>query len=79
MKKTIVLAVFAALAAGSISAAQSADRWARGHRAWRHYAPHHGGPVYWVLRSPRFVPPPSAPNAFWWEFAPTQRVTTHMY
>lgn len=79
MKKAIVLAVFAALAAGNISTAQSADRWVRGHRVWHHYAPHYGRTVYWVYRSPRFVPPPPAPNAFWWEFVPTDRVNTHMY
>ncbi len=77
MKKAIVLAVFAALAVGAISAAQSAERWGRGHRTWHHNAP--GRTVYWVLRSPRFVPPPPAPYIFWWEFSPTNRVLTHMY
>ena len=77
MKKAIVLAVLAALAAGAISEAQSGERWARGHRAWRHYAP--GRTVYSVWRSPRFAPPPPAPYVFWWEFSPTNRVLTHMY
>ena len=77
MKKAAALALLAALVAVNVSAADAAGRWARGYR-YHSYAPH-GRTVYWVYRSPRFIPPPPAPNTFWWEFFPTDRVNTHMY
>jgi outer membrane scaffolding protein for murein synthesis (MipA/OmpV family) len=78
MKKAAALALLAAFAAVNVSAAEAAGRWARGYGTY--HAPHwHGRTVYSVYRSPRFVPPPPAPNIFWWEFFPTDRVNTHMY
>ncbi len=80
MKKAAVLAFLAALVAGNVSAAEAAGRWVRGYGYY--HAPHyawHGRTVYSVYRSPRFVPPPAAPEPFFFEFFPTNRVNTHMY
>ncbi len=77
MKKAAVLALLAAVVAVNVSAADAAGRWARGYR-YHHYAPN-GRTVYWVYRSPRFVPPPAVPEPFFFEFFPTNRVNTHMY
>jgi hypothetical protein len=35
--------------------------------------------LYWVYRSPRFVPPPPTPEFFTFQCCPTNRVNTHMY
>lgn len=78
MKKAAALALLAALVAVNVSAAEAAGWRARGYGAY--HAPHwHGRTVYSVYRSPRFVPPPPAPEFFFFEFFPTNRVNTHMY
>jgi hypothetical protein len=80
MKKAAVLAFLATLAAGNVSAADAAGRWVRGYGSY--HAPHYaryGRTVYSYSRGPRFVPPPPAPDPFFFEFFPTNRVNTHMY
>ena len=79
MKKAAVLTFLAALLAGNVSAAEAAGWRVRGYGYY--HAPHHwyGRTVYSVYRSPRFVPPPAAPEPFFFEFVPTSRVNTHMY
>jgi hypothetical protein len=79
MKKAAVLAFLAVLAAANVSA-DAAGRLVRGYGY--HHAPHHvwrGRTVYSYSRGPRFVPPPAAPEPFFFEFFPTNRVNTHMY
>lgn len=78
MKKAAALALLAALVAVNVSAAEAAGRWARGY-GYYHAPRWHGRTVYSVYRSPRFVPPPAAPEPFFFEFFPTSRVNTHMY
>jgi hypothetical protein len=75
MKKAAVLALLATLAGGVSTAAESAER--HGHRYAHHLQ--HGRTVYSVYRSPRFIPPPPAPEFHWFAFSPTNRVNTHMY
>ena len=74
MKNAAALTLLAALLAGSASAAESAQR---PYKGYRYYARH--APVYSVYRSPRFVPAPTPPQPFFFEFFPTNRVNTHMY
>ncbi len=80
MKKAAALALLAALVTVNVPAAEAAARWVRGHGYY--HAPHyswHGRTVYSYSRGPRFVPPPAAPQPFFFEFLPTNRVNTHMY
>jgi hypothetical protein len=80
MKKAAILAILATLAAGHLSSADAAGRWARGHGYYHgpHYGPH-GRTVYSYSRGPRFVPPPEASRPLFFQFFPTNRVNTHMY
>ncbi len=80
MRQAAFLAFLAAIAMAGVSTADGADRWTRGYGY--HHSPYyarHGRTVYSVYRSPRFVPPPAAPQPFFFEFFPTSRVNTHMY
>ncbi|MBT3070553.1 hypothetical protein KKP04_06700 [Rhodomicrobium sp. Az07] len=43
------------------------------------YNPPRARRLYWVYRSPRFVPPPPTPEIFTFECCLTNRVNTHMY
>ena len=80
MKKAAALALLAALVTVNVPATEAAAWRVRGHGYY--HAPHyawHGRTVYSVYRGPRFVPPPAAPEFFFFEFVPTNRVNTHMY
>jgi hypothetical protein len=82
MKKGALLALSLALLASGFSAAEGGERNRR--RGWhgRAVKVYHTQPakrVYWVIRSPRFVPWPEPPERFCFAFCPTNRVNTHMY
>jgi len=84
MTRAAVLLLFGALlAAASPGISDDADaaswRAKRAARAVAIYDAPRSRPLYWVYRSPRFIPPPPEPELFTFEFVPTNRVNTHMY
>lgn len=82
MKMGALLALSLALLASGFSAAEGGE--ANPRRGWdshavQFYHPRLARRVYWVIRSPRFIPWPQPPERFCFAFCPTNRVNTHMY
>gem|GEM_PF-5720965 len=84
MMRMIALLLFGALLAAispGILDGADASGWRSHHgaSAATTYRAPAARPLYWVYRSPRFVPPPPAPEIFTFACCPTNRVNTHMY